>query len=86
MEEQKKYKSREEKVCAGCHENITDSKHGTCNIIDSHREKKKKSITKVPWLLAVSTLIILFVEMFKFCEKYLFQRTKFGEKETFGVF
>jgi hypothetical protein len=33
LEEEKKYKSREEKVCAGCHENITDLKHGTCNVI-----------------------------------------------------
>jgi hypothetical protein len=40
----------------------------------------------MPWLLAASTLILLFVEMLEFCENYLFQRTKFCGKETFGVF
>jgi hypothetical protein len=44
LEEPKKYKSREKKVCAGCHENITDSKHGTCDLIDSHRKKKEEKV------------------------------------------
>jgi hypothetical protein len=33
FERAKKVQKQEEKVCAGCHENITDSKHGTCNVI-----------------------------------------------------
>jgi hypothetical protein len=52
--------------------------------------KKKKSLGKYhqSTLAAGSfyTTYILFVKMLKICEKYMFQRTKFGEKETFGGF